>query len=61
MSLAAIYALLDRQGEAEASAKKVLEINPNFSIKNESKKWPYKNQADIKLFADALRKAGLPE
>jgi adenylate cyclase len=60
MSLAAIYALLDRQGEAEASAKKVLEINPNFSIKNESKKWPYKNQADIKLFADALRKAGLP-
>jgi len=61
MSLAAIYALLDRQEEAEAAAKKVLEINPNFTIERASKKWPYKNPADIKLFADALRKAGLPD
>jgi tetratricopeptide (TPR) repeat protein len=61
MSLAAIYALLDRHEEAEAAANKVLEINPKFSVKRSSKTWPYKNQNDIKLFADALRKAGLPD
>jgi adenylate cyclase len=60
MSLAAIYALLDRQEEAEAAAQKVLEINPNFTVERASKTWPYKNPADIKLFADALLKAGLP-
>ncbi len=60
MSLAAIYALLDRQEEAEVAAQKVLEISPNFSIERASKSWPYKNQADLKLFVNALRKAGLP-
>jgi len=57
--LAGIYALLDRKEEAEAAAKKVLEINPKFSVERATKAWPYKNQADVKLFADALRKAGL--
>jgi TolB-like protein/Tfp pilus assembly protein PilF len=60
MSLAAIYALLDRQEEAGVAAQKVLEINPNFTVESASKTWPYKNPADIKLFADALLKAGLP-
>ncbi len=58
-SLAAIYVLLDRQEEARAAAKKVLEIDPNFSVERVSKAWPYKNQADLKLYVDALRKAGL--
>ncbi len=60
MGLAAIYALLDRQEEAHAAAKKVLELDPKFSVERASKNWPYKNQADIKLVADAMRKAGLP-
>ena len=59
LGLAAVYVLLDREEEAEAAAKKVLVINPNFSIKLASKAWPYK-PADLKLFVDALRKAGLP-
>ena len=59
LSLAAIYVLLNRQEEANAAAKKVLEINPGISVERASKAWPYKNQADVKLFADALRKAGL--
>ena len=59
LGLAAVYVLLDRQEEAEAAAKKVLEINPNFSIKIASKAWPYKPN-DLKFFVDALRKAGLP-
>ena len=59
--IAANYALLDRQEEAEAAAKKVLEINPKFSIERASKGWRWKNPADLKLFVDAMRKAGLPE
>ena len=59
--LAAIYALLDRQEEASAAVKKVLEVDPNFSVERASKAYPYKNQADLKLIIDALRKAGFPE
>jgi len=61
MNLAAIYIFLDRQEEAAAAAKKVLEIDPNYSVALASKAWPYKNKAEIKLFADAMRKAGLPD
>jgi TolB-like protein/Tfp pilus assembly protein PilF len=61
MEIVAVYALLDRQEEAEAGAKKLLAMNPNFSVKRVSKALPYKNQADVKPIADALRKSGLPE
>jgi len=57
--LAVIYVLLDRQEEADAAAKKVLEFYPNFSVERISKTLPYKNQVDLKLFVDAMRKAGL--
>jgi len=60
IQLAAIYALLDRQDEAGAAVKKVLEINPSYSAEK-VKAYPYKNQADLKLLIDALRKAGFPE
>ena len=59
LSLAIIYALLDRQEEAGAAVKKVLEIYPSFSVERASKAWPYKNQADLKLVIDAMCKAGL--
>ena len=59
VSLAAIYVLLGRQEEARDAAKKFLELDPNFSIERVSATMPYKNQADLKLFVDALRKAGL--
>jgi len=58
-ALSAVYILLDREEEARAEAAKALEIDPNFSVERASKGWPYKNQADIKLFVDALNKAGL--
>jgi len=61
ITIAAIYALLDRQEEAEAAAKRALEINPNFSIERATKLWQFKNPADLKLFVDGMRKAGLPE
>jgi adenylate cyclase len=59
LSLAIIYPLLNRQKEASAAAKKILEMNPNFSVEIASKGWPYKNQADLDLVIDALHKAGL--
>jgi len=58
--LAVIYALLNRQEEASAATKKALEIDPSLSVKR-VKHWPFKNQADLKLYADAMRKAGFPE
>ena len=59
--LAIVYALLDRKEEASAAVKKTLEIDPNYSVKRVLKASPYKNHADLKLFVDALRKAGFPE
>ena len=59
VSLAVIYILLDRQEEARAVARKVLDIRPNFSVGRVSKTMPFKNQADLKLVVDAMRKAGL--
>jgi TolB-like protein/Tfp pilus assembly protein PilF len=60
LGLAIIYVLLEHQEEAEAAAKKVIELNPKFSIARDSKAWPYK-PADLKIVVDAMRKAGLPE
>jgi adenylate cyclase len=59
VGLAVAYSLLDRKEEARAAAKKVLEINPNFSLERFFKTLPFKNQADLELVLDALRKAGL--
>jgi adenylate cyclase len=59
--LAIIYALLNRQEEASAATKKTLEIDPNFSVERAKKIYPFKNQADLKLYIAALRKAGFPE
>ena len=61
MSLVAIDTLLNRQEEANAAAKSVLETDPSFSVGRASKASPYNHQADIKLAAAALRKTGLPE
>lgn len=61
MMLASIYALLDRQAEAETTIKIIREISPQISVESVSKGWPYKNQADLEFILDALRKAGLPE
>ena len=59
--LAIIYTLLNRQEEAVAATKKALELDPNFSVERAKKLYPFKNQADLKLYIGALRKAGFPE
>jgi hypothetical protein len=50
-----------REKEAEATAAKVLSINPKFSCGYFAKRLPYKNQADLDKYIEALRKAGLPD
>ena len=57
--LAACYSSIDRNVEANASAKEVLRINPKFSIESYAKALTYKNKADIERETTALQKAGL--
>lgn len=57
--LAACYSSIDRDGEANASAKEVLRINPKFSIESYAKALTYKDKADIEREVAALQKAGL--
>jgi adenylate cyclase len=59
--LACVYALLDREEEARASAAKALELAPGFSISEYSKTSLHKDQAFTKLAVEAMRKAGFPE
>jgi len=60
VGLTITYMFLDRQEDARAAAKKVLELNPYFSLEKASKGWPYKNHDRLKAMIDALSKAGLP-
>ena len=60
-SLACVYSLSERNEDAQAEAKKVLQINPNFSLKQFAKKLTYKNRADKELIIDAAKQAGLPD
>jgi TolB-like protein/Flp pilus assembly protein TadD len=57
--LAISYSLSGREEEARAEAAEVLRINPKFSLQYWAKIQPYKNQADIELWVNGLRKAGL--
>jgi adenylate cyclase len=59
LSLAATYSLLGRDEEACAEAEEVLRMNPKFSLEYFAKALPFKNQAQIDCYIEALRKAGL--
>jgi TolB-like protein/Tfp pilus assembly protein PilF len=61
MYLATAYSLLDRQEEARASAEKCLELAPFVSVGWITKISLFKNEADLELIIDAMRKAGFPE
>ncbi len=59
--LAVAYSLLGREEEARAMASEFLMMRPRFSVKQWAMGAPYKNRADIALFADTMRKIGLPD
>ena len=52
---------MGREEEARAEAMEILKIDPKFSLAYLEKRLPYKNQEDLKLVIDSLRKAGLPD
>jgi len=59
LRLAACYSSMGREDEARAEVTAILKLNPRLSLGYLSKMWPYKNQADLDLIINALRKAGL--
>jgi len=61
VGLALSYHFLGREEEARAAVKEVLNLNPDYSITLVKKQNRYKNQAEIELVVEALRKVGLPE
>jgi len=60
IGLATVYVFSNQIEEAEAVAKKILELYPDFSVKRFSKALSYK-QAEKSAIVEALRKSGLPE
>jgi adenylate cyclase len=61
ITLASCYIELNQFENARKAAKKVLEIEPHFSLEYHQITFPVKDQALLNKHIDALRKAGLPE
>jgi adenylate cyclase len=61
VDLVAIYVELGQEEEARAAAAEVLRLDPKFSVERHLKSWPLKDREALERYADALRKAGLPE
>jgi TolB-like protein/class 3 adenylate cyclase len=59
--LAAIYGQLGRSAEAAEAARKVLEVDPDWSAERAiSETGSFARQAELDLYLDGIRKAGLP-
>jgi adenylate cyclase len=64
INLAAIYSMTGKKEQAREAAEEVLRIDTNFSLDNfakRRKKLIRDNKTEMKLFIDALRKAGFPD
>lgn len=59
VGFASLYSMSGLTKEAIEAGKKVIEINPYFSLKNLEEISPYRNPAHKERLLDALRKAGL--
>lgn len=61
MYIAAVYAELGRNGDAQKSVAKLLDLMENFSISGSVfNHLPY-TDAPMRSYAESLRKAGVPE
>ena len=61
ITLASCYMELNQFENAQKAAKKVLEIDPHFSLEYHQVTLPVKDQILLNKHIDALRKAGLPD
>jgi len=57
--MAATYALLGDIENASWQAEQVMSSNPDFSVARMEKAFPFKDPAELKIFIDGLRLAGL--
>jgi adenylate cyclase len=57
---AAVYVQLGRLEEARAEVSKILEINPDYTLKS-AKLLPYKDETRRERLVNDLRKAGVPD
>lgn len=57
--LTASYSELGREEEARAEAAEVVRLSPQTSFKDWRPRLPYKDQAVLDRFIEALRKAGM--
>lgn len=47
--------------EARAAVRRVLEIDPRFTIEQQMRRFPMRGEADAARYAEYMRRAGLPE
>jgi hypothetical protein len=59
--IAASHALAGRTDEAKQAAQHLHELDPTLRIANLRDWLPIQRPQDLAVFADGLRKAGLPE
>jgi tetratricopeptide (TPR) repeat protein len=59
--LACAYVELDRIDDARETIKTALELRPQYTVKEVTRIWPYRNAEVRNRFLENLRKAGLPE
>ena len=57
--LTAVYGACGREEDARSQARKLLKVQPNFTVEYFGKRLTLKNDADKELFLNGLRKAGL--
>ena len=59
--IAASHALAGRRDEAQRAMKHLRELDPALRVSNLADWIPIRRPEDLAIFADGLRKAGLPE
>jgi len=59
--LTACYIELNDFDKAQKAARKILELDPNFSLEYHKEVLPVKNKHELERYIGNLRKAGLPE
>ena len=61
LMLAVIYSELGQKEEAQAEVAETLRITPRASQESQRERMPFKDQAVLERYLNAMRKAGLPE
>ena len=61
LALALNYMVLGQDDKGRTHAAEVLKTNPSYSLKVLHSRHPFKNPADMELWIEPLRKAGIPK